>query len=170
MGLQELLHDFDPWVAGVVIPAIIVIGLCAIPYLDPTRHGQGEYAARQRPLAWAVFLVGTAGWFALIAVGMWFRGPGWTWVWPGTAPGPARLEAARDLPNALGLPLVLAYFLVGGFWISRWIRSRHAITRTRAALLAFLLLAMAGTAIKVVLRMGFGIQHLVRHGRAGWGL
>ncbi|NIR02157.1 MAG: cytochrome C, partial [Gemmatimonadales bacterium] len=33
-GLQELLTYFDPWLAGVVLPAIIVGGLILIPYLD----------------------------------------------------------------------------------------------------------------------------------------
>lgn len=170
VGLQELLHAFDPWIAGVLIPAIIVAGLCAIPYIDPTRGGQGEYAARRRPVAWLIFLVGMAGWFALIAVGMWFRGPGWAWVWPGSAVGPGAPAAAHDLPNALGIPLVLGYFLGGGFWIVRWIRARHQINRARAGVLAFLLLAMAGTAIKIALKMALGIQHLVHFERAGWGL
>ena len=37
VGLQELLAYFDPWIAGVVIPTIVVFGLMAIPYLDVNR-------------------------------------------------------------------------------------------------------------------------------------
>ena len=31
-GLQELLVYFDPWIAGVVLPTMIMVGLMAIPY------------------------------------------------------------------------------------------------------------------------------------------
>ena len=40
VGLQELLVYFDPWIAGVVLPTLIIVGLMAIPYIDksPTWH------------------------------------------------------------------------------------------------------------------------------------
>ena len=34
LGLQEMLVYFDPWLAGVVFPTLIVVGLMAIPYID----------------------------------------------------------------------------------------------------------------------------------------
>ena len=34
VGLQETLYYFDPWMAGVVLPGLIIFGLMAIPYLD----------------------------------------------------------------------------------------------------------------------------------------
>jgi hypothetical protein len=34
VGLQELLVYFDPWIAGVMIPSIIITGLILIPYID----------------------------------------------------------------------------------------------------------------------------------------
>ena len=37
LGLQEMLVYFDPWIAGVVMPTLIIIGLIAIPYID-TNH------------------------------------------------------------------------------------------------------------------------------------
>ena len=37
VGLQELLVYFDPWIAGVALPTLIVVGLMAIPYLDKSR-------------------------------------------------------------------------------------------------------------------------------------
>ena len=40
-GLQELLVYFDPWIAGVMIPTLITLGLAAIPYLDTNRAGLG---------------------------------------------------------------------------------------------------------------------------------
>src|SRR2546429_7349680 len=32
LGLQEMLVYFDPWMAGVVLPSLIIIGLMVIPY------------------------------------------------------------------------------------------------------------------------------------------
>ena len=33
LGLQEMLVYFDPWIAGVVMPSIIMIGLMVFPYV-----------------------------------------------------------------------------------------------------------------------------------------
>jgi hypothetical protein len=41
LGLQELLVYFDPWIAGVLLPSFIVVGLMAIPYLDTNPRGNG---------------------------------------------------------------------------------------------------------------------------------
>ena len=32
-----------PWIAGVVLPGFIIVGLCAIPYLDTNPKGNGYY-------------------------------------------------------------------------------------------------------------------------------
>src|SRR5574341_1153657 len=40
VGLQEMLVYFDPWIAGVVLPGLIIVGLMAIPYLDPNPAGR----------------------------------------------------------------------------------------------------------------------------------
>ena len=37
VGLQELLVYFDPWIAGVLLPGIIIFGLMAIHFLHPLR-------------------------------------------------------------------------------------------------------------------------------------
>src|SRR5262249_2606395 len=33
LGLQEMLVYYDPWMAGVVLPSVVLVGLMAIPYL-----------------------------------------------------------------------------------------------------------------------------------------
>jgi len=171
VGLQELLTYFDPWVAGVVIPTLIIVGLCAIPYIDPTRSGQGVYTVRRRPMASAVFITGVVGWFWLIATGLWFRGAGWAWVWPwSAASSAAAAEASRSLPNVIGVPLVLAYLLGGGAWIVRRTAQSPGFTTARRWTFALLLLAMAGTLIKIVLRLAFGVQYLVHFDRVGFNL
>ena len=40
LGLQEMLVYFDPWLAGVVLPGLIIVGLIAIPYIDKQPEGQ----------------------------------------------------------------------------------------------------------------------------------
>ena len=82
VGLQELLVYFDPWIAGVVLPTLIIVGLMAIPYIDKSPHGIGEYNYKDRKFAVIVFSLGTAFWFILIIVGYFFRGPSWQWYWP----------------------------------------------------------------------------------------
>src|SRR6266536_3186609 len=43
LGLQEMLVYFDPWIAGVVMPTLIIIGLMVIPYIDTNPKGGGYY-------------------------------------------------------------------------------------------------------------------------------
>jgi hypothetical protein len=81
VGLQELLVYFDPWIAGVALPTLIIVGLMAIPYLDKNPVGIGEYNYKDRKFAFWVFTLGTAFWFLLIIIGYYFRGPSWQWYW-----------------------------------------------------------------------------------------
>src|SRR5688500_15542877 len=39
LGLQEMLVYYDPWLAGVVFPSLIIVGLMAIPYIDTNPKG-----------------------------------------------------------------------------------------------------------------------------------
>ena len=48
LGLQEMLVYFDPWIAGVVMPSIIMVGLMVFPYVDSNPLGNGYYTLRQR--------------------------------------------------------------------------------------------------------------------------
>src|SRR3954464_13007383 len=38
-GLREMLGSFDPWIAGVVLPSLIIVGLMIIPYVDINPRG-----------------------------------------------------------------------------------------------------------------------------------
>jgi len=48
LGLQELLHYFPPVVAGVLIPALAVIALVAIPYFRVNMERQALWSKRSR--------------------------------------------------------------------------------------------------------------------------
>ena len=138
LGLQELLHYFPPFVAGVLIPTMVVLALIVIPYFDINIESDGVWLRnRERRLrifigALVVFtaimlvfhvyavliptlliagfmLTAAAGppepsrfrrwlvskplsfwimtWFLvqagiLTVIGTFFRGAGWSWVWP----------------------------------------------------------------------------------------
>ena len=51
LGLQEMLVYFDPWMAGVVYPGLIIVGLAAMPFIDTNPRGNGYYTVRERPFA-----------------------------------------------------------------------------------------------------------------------
>jgi len=83
LGLQEMLVYADAWYAGVVVPALMVIGLMAIPYIDPNPKGNGYYTIRERPFAIGVFLAAVLVlWLMPILVGTFMRGPNWTFFAP----------------------------------------------------------------------------------------
>src|SRR5215467_15642988 len=69
LGLQEMLVYFDPWIAGVVMPSLMIVGLMAFPYLDSNPLGSGYYTWKQRKVAVGSFLVGFVTWIILIIVG-----------------------------------------------------------------------------------------------------
>jgi hypothetical protein len=78
LGLQEMLVYYDPWLAGVVFPTIIIIGLIAIPYIDYNQKGNGYYTYKERPFAIINFLFGfIVLWVVLIFLGTFLRGPNW---------------------------------------------------------------------------------------------
>ena len=139
LGLQEMLHYFPPFVAGVLAPGLVVMALIVIPYFNINIEAGGFFLKhRERRLrifavvaiALSIFLfifhvyaaliptvmmaslMGMAAfsspqsssaagrylaakplsfwimtWFlfeliVLTAIGTFFRGPGWSWVWP----------------------------------------------------------------------------------------
>ena len=58
LGLQEMLVYFDPWMAGVVMPSLIIVGLMVIPYIDTNPLGNGYYTFKQRKFSILTFIFG----------------------------------------------------------------------------------------------------------------
>ena len=78
LGLQEMLVYFDPWIAGVVLPSLIITGLMIIPFCDKNPRGVGYYTVKERPFAISIYLFGFLTlWVALIIMGTFLRGPNW---------------------------------------------------------------------------------------------
>jgi quinol-cytochrome oxidoreductase complex cytochrome b subunit len=82
LGVQELAHYSAFW-GGVFLPAIIVFGLCAVPYFDRHPQGLGRYFPRDRWLATTLFLALMTFLGVVTVIGTYFRGPGWAFMyWP----------------------------------------------------------------------------------------
>ncbi len=106
LGLQEMLVYFDPWMAGVVMPTLIIVGLMAVPYIDANPLGNGYYTYRQRKFAIWTFCAGFLGlWVAMIVIGTFIRGPGWMWFWPTATWDAERVEFAvnRNVDQIFGI-------------------------------------------------------------------
>ncbi len=83
LGLQEMLVYYDPWLAGVVFPTFIIVGLMSIPYIDKNPAGNGYYTFNERKMAIIPFLFGFfILWVTLIFLGTFLRGPAWNFFGP----------------------------------------------------------------------------------------
>lgn len=98
LGLQEMLVYFDPWMAGVVLPLLVVNGLMAIPYLDFNKQGNGYYTIKQRKFAYLTFQFGFLEiWITLIVLGTLLRGPNWNFFGPYEYWDAHKVEAADNI-------------------------------------------------------------------------
>jgi hypothetical protein len=165
-GLQELLTYFDPWLAGVVLPAIIAAGLILIPYLDavPNRGIGRWFSSRERRIQVVFFTCCLALWFLLIAVGVWFRGPGWEWYWPWESWEIHKESGVilRSLPLSIGLLAVGAYLLagLGVAWALQRRRFRDVPPLIYCLSAAFVVLSI-GVPLKIILRFGLHIKYIL---------
>ena len=78
-----MLVYFDPWLAGVVLPGLIIVGLICIPYIDKNPKGNGYYTFNERKAEITIFLFGfVVLWCSLIVLGTFLRGPNWNFFGP----------------------------------------------------------------------------------------
>jgi hypothetical protein len=180
LGLQELLVYFDPWIAGVVLPTLIILGLMAIPYLDNNPRGNGYYTFAERRFEILTFSFGfLILWVLLIIVGTFLRGPGWMWFWPWQEWDPHRVvaETNRDLTEmiglrsgtlpafAVGMLVVFGFYAAAGWFSYRWMRRRMAATLERIGMIrfgaaAFLFWTMVAVPIKALLRLVLHVKYV----------
>ncbi len=81
LGLQEMVSYSAFW-GGVGIPALEVLILLLVPYLDRNTKGVGRWFAKERLLANTLFLIFVIVNIGLIIIGTFFRGPNWEFVSP----------------------------------------------------------------------------------------
>jgi len=185
LGLQEMLVYYDPWIAGVLLPTLIIVGLMATPFLDVNPKGNGYFTFKERKHEITVFLFGfVILWVLLIILGTFLRGPNWNFFgpyeywdphyllplnnvnlsefifvkWLGT--GLPSNWFLRELP---GIVLVLLYFAVTPLvfakkWFKKFFLSMGAV---RFQMMMFLLLCMFSLPIKMVLRWTINLKYIV---------
>jgi len=185
LGLQEMLVYYDPWIAGVLLPGLIILGLCAIPYIDKNPKGNGYFTFKERKPEIAIFLFGfVVLWVWLIIIGTFLRGPNqnffgpfeyWDahklvplinvdlsqiiWVkWMHTA-----LPRNPILREIFGLTLVAAYFLaLPPLLAKRWLKGYYEkLGPTRFHIMMFLGLTMLSLPIKMMLRWTLNMHYVV---------
>jgi hypothetical protein len=164
VGLQELLVYFDPWIAGVAIPTLIIVGLMLIPYLDTSRSATGRYTVSARRLAIGHFLFGFALWWVLIAIGQLLRGPNWQiyWPWQSWAVPKSAEESLWSFPWWVGVPALGVYFSLG-IWLPRrrWPWLYTALGRTRYLAVMSLTLLLYGVPLKIFLRLLLRVRYVL---------
>src|SRR2546425_7251702 len=185
LGLQEMLVYFDPWLAGVVLPTFIIIGLIAIPYIDKNQKGNGYYTVAERKAEIFLFLLGfVVLWCSLIVLGTFLRGPNWNFFGPFEYWDTHKLEAltnvnlaeyiwVRGLRTAqptfwltreiFGILLVLFYVfalpvILGKTWFKGYYQKLGA---PRYYVGAFLFIMMMALPIKMLLRWIFNLKYIV---------
>lgn len=179
LGLQEILVYFDPWFAGVVLPGLIIVGLMVIPYVDINPKGNGYYCFRDRWFAISTFLFGfLVMWIVLIIMGTFIRGPGWYLFLPGQFWDVHKTVAITNqdfadkffgvtdprLSMFIGMGAV-GFFLVGIpaiYWKARIKKSEvlQKLGAVRYWITALLFMTMAGTVVKVILRLAFSVKYI----------
>jgi hypothetical protein len=185
LGLQEMLVYFDPWLAGVVLPGLIIVGLIAIPYIDTNPKGNGYYTFNERKAEITLFLFGfVILWVSLIVLGTFLRGPNWNFFGPFEYWDLHKLEAlvnvnlseyiwVRGLQTGLpanwflreifGIGLVLLYVLaLPGLLAKLWLKSYYTkLGAPRYYVTVFLFLSMMSLPVKMLLRWLFNLKYIV---------
>lgn len=185
LGLQEMLVYFDPWLAGVVLPTFIVIGLMAIPYVDTNPLGNGYYTFKERKVEITIFLFGfVILWISLIVLGTFLRGPNWNFFGPFEYWDIHKLEAltnvqlseyiwvrglGRSLPDFwlvrefFGIALTLFYVAVLPVILAKTVLKRYfdKLGSTRFYVTVFLLLMMLSLPFKMLARWLFNLKYVV---------
>ncbi len=185
LGLQEMLVYFDPWLAGVVLPSLIVVGLMAIPYIDTNPKGNGYYTFAERKAEITLFLFGfVILWSSLIVLGTFLRGPNWNFFGPFEFWDIHKLEALTNvqlseyiwvrgfgtsLPEnplireSFGLVISLAYIAVLPVLLAKTVFKRYydKLGGPRFYLTVFLFLMMLSLPVKMLSRWLFNLKYIV---------
>ena len=111
-----MLVYFDPWLAGVVFPSLIIVGLGAIPYIDTNPRGNGYFTLKERKWEIGTFLFGyLILWILLVILGTILI------LWTALVLALSltmHMVGLFNAPWAIILPLVLAFIFLGRYWRS----------------------------------------------------
>jgi hypothetical protein len=185
LGLQEMLVYYDPWLAGVVFPSLIIVGLMAIPYIDLNPKGNGYFTFKERKVEITIFMFGfLIQWVLLVILGTFLRGPNWNffgpyeywdlhkllalnnvnlseyvWVkWTGL--GLPKNMLVREIPGILAS--VFYILVLPGLLARTWLKKYfEKLGPWRYGVFVMLLLLQIALPIKMVLRWLFNLKYIV---------
>jgi hypothetical protein len=185
LGLQEMLVYFDPWLAGVILPGLIVNGLMAIPYVDTNPKGNGYYTFKERPFAITSFFFGfVVLWVSMIILMTFLRGPNQAFFGPFEPWNLHKVEPTvnyqfsqifwenwlgtsrpigwllREMP---GILLVVGYLAITPLLLAKTV-CRKLVTQMgnpRYLTMMIMFLIMVAMPIKMVLRWTCNLQFIV---------
>ncbi len=185
LGLQEMLVYFDPWLAGVILPGLIVNGLMAIPYVDTNPKGNGYYTFKERPFAITSFFFGfVVLWVSMIILMTFLRGPNQAFFGPFEPWNLHKVEPTvnyqfsqifwedwfgtsrptgwllRELP---GILLVVGYLAVTPLLLAKTVCRKLVVQMgsPRYLTMMIMFLIMVAMPIKMVLRWTCNLQFIV---------
>jgi hypothetical protein len=178
LGLQEILVYFDPWIAGVLIPTLIIVGLSAIPYIDINEKGNGYYTFKERKFAILTFCFGfLLLWVSLIVLGTFFRGPGWNLFWPWEYVAltnidftelfgiPTRLvdDSLNPVAMLFGSIVIIGWYAVAVlfYFVKRNSDFIKKMGLLRYSITAFLFMTMMAVPIKIILRLALNVKYIL---------
>src|SRR5438093_2511025 len=185
LGLQEMLVYFDPWLAGVVLPSLIIVGLICIPYVDRNPKGNGYFTFAERKAEITIFLFGfVILWVSLIVLGTFLRGPNWNFFGPFEYWDIHKLAALTNvnlseyiwvrgfrtgLPTnwfvreIFGMVLVLFYVFALPIMLARGLFKGYfaKLGAARYYVSVFLFLMMMSLPIKMLARWIFNLKYIV---------
>jgi Cytochrome b(C-terminal)/b6/petD len=185
LGLQEMLVYYDPWLAGVVFPSLIIVGLMAIPYIDMNPKGNGYFTFKERKVEITIFMFGfLIQWVLLVILGTFLRGPNWNFFGPyeywdlhkllalnnvnlseyvwvkGLGIGLPKNMLVREIPGILAtiVYVVILPGLLARTWLKKYFEK---LGPWRYAIFVMLLLLQIALPIKMVLRWLFNLKYIV---------
>jgi hypothetical protein len=184
LGLQEMLVYYDPWMAGVILPTLIIVGLVAMPYFDVNPKGNGYYTIKERFGALWIWGFGfVVLWIALIFLGTFMRGPGWNFFGPFEYWDTHKVEAASNinlselvwvkllnigLPNSILLREFAGILLCGAYLVvvpkllmKKFPDLYEKMGAVRFHLVMQLVLIMSSLPIKMYLRWVINLKYIV---------
>jgi hypothetical protein len=185
LGLQEMLVYFDPWMAGVVYPGLIILGLCCMPFIDVNPKGNGYYTLKERPFAIGTWLFGfLILWVVLIFLGTFLRGPNWEFFGPYEYWDLHKSSALNNIDvSNVWWNLILGRARPGNWLIREWLgillvlfylfiipvilrftlfkRMYEHMGAIRYVIMIMLLLFMALMPLKMVLRWLFNLKYFI---------
>ena len=185
LGLQELLVYFDPWIAGVLLPGLIVMGLICVPYMDKNPRGNGYYTFKERRVEITLFLFGfVVLWSSLIVLGTFLRGPNWNFFGPFEYWDIHKLEALTNvqlseviwvqlfavaLPDSWFIREIFGILLVTGYIaVLPVVLAKKGLTKyyeklgpVRYYVTVLLFLSMLALPVKMLARWLFNLKYIV---------